>query len=115
MDATAMSARDAYTLLGLPYASPAHEVRAAYRRLVRRWHPDHNGASVQATVLTQVSAAYLKTTQKHSLWFDLQLVCGCLWLACARSEGPSAVLCGVPFDRMQSGHGPTEQATEPVF
>jgi DnaJ-class molecular chaperone len=44
----------AYAVLALPYGAPRSDVKAAYRRLVRRWHPDHNNASAESTRVTQM-------------------------------------------------------------
>jgi hypothetical protein len=32
--------KQAYHLLGVPHYSSAHVIKAAYRKLVKRWHPD---------------------------------------------------------------------------
>lgn len=47
-----------YANLELPYGAPADEVRAAYRRLMRRYHPDRhfNDADAQR-VATELSQA----------------------------------------------------------
>jgi DnaJ-domain-containing protein 1 len=52
---------DPHTVLGLsPEASEA-EVRAAYRQLAQRLHPDHNGGSPEAARrFTELHAAYVK-------------------------------------------------------
>jgi curved DNA-binding protein CbpA len=55
LDTTLMtSARAAYAVFGLTYGAPKCEVKAAYRSLVLQWHPDHNGASAESTLMTQV-------------------------------------------------------------
>jgi len=41
----ASTSRDPYTTLGVSPNAPDAEVRAAYRRLVKQYHPDHNGGS----------------------------------------------------------------------
>ncbi len=43
-----MAAADPYAVLGLTAAASESELRAAYRRLVKLHHPDHNGGSAQA-------------------------------------------------------------------
>jgi curved DNA-binding protein CbpA len=40
--------RDPYTVLGVSRDADAAEIRAAYRRLVKRHHPDHNPGDPQA-------------------------------------------------------------------
>ena len=49
-----ITAAAAYAVLGLPFGVPRSDVKAAYRRLVRRWHPDHNNASAESTRVTQM-------------------------------------------------------------
>jgi curved DNA-binding protein CbpA len=39
---------DPYATLGVTRSVSDHDLRAAYRRLVQRHHPDHNGGSVEA-------------------------------------------------------------------
>jgi DnaJ domain len=42
------SGRDPYQTLGVSPGASDEEVRSAYRRLVQRHHPDHNGGSAEA-------------------------------------------------------------------
>jgi len=45
-----------YANLELPIGAESEEIRAAYRRLMRRFHPDrHHGDSVKAEVATQLA------------------------------------------------------------
>jgi curved DNA-binding protein CbpA len=44
----ATMAFDPYATLGVTRGVSDHDLRAAYRRLVQRHHPDHNGGSVEA-------------------------------------------------------------------
>ena len=48
-----MSTSDAYAILGLPFGSPADELKKAYRTLVLRWHPNHNESCPKAMIMTQ--------------------------------------------------------------
>ena len=48
-----LSARAACAVLGLSYGAPKSEIKAAFRSLMRRWHPDHNNASAESTLMTQ--------------------------------------------------------------
>ena len=53
----------AYQALGLPLDASAHSIKQAYRRLLKRWHPDlyQSGTSVhaEATQMTQlINEAY---------------------------------------------------------
>lgn len=47
----AMTEADAYRVLGLAPGASLEEVRAAYRRLIRRVHPDLGGTSALAAML----------------------------------------------------------------
>jgi DnaJ-domain-containing protein 1 len=50
--------RQWYANLELPYGAGADEVRAAYRRLMRRYHPDlHHGDEAAQRVATELSQA----------------------------------------------------------
>lgn len=42
------AARDPYAVLGVDPGASDAEIRAAYRRLVKRYHPDHNGGSEES-------------------------------------------------------------------
>jgi len=47
-----------YANLELPYGAPSAEVRAAYRRLMRRYHPDmHHGNPEAEKAATELSQA----------------------------------------------------------
>jgi hypothetical protein len=48
-----MSRAEAYRVLGLAPGASVDEVRAAYRRLIRRVHPDHGGSSALAAMLNE--------------------------------------------------------------
>ena len=55
--------RKYYANLELPYGAPAAEVRAAYRRLIRRYHPDKHHADPEASkVATEITQ---KLRQAH--------------------------------------------------
>jgi hypothetical protein len=50
-DSGEMTRAEAYRVLGLAPGASLDEVRAAYRRLIRRVHPDHGGSSTLAAML----------------------------------------------------------------
>lgn len=50
-DAGALTDADAYRVLGLAPGASVEDVRAAYRRLIRRVHPDLGGTSALAALL----------------------------------------------------------------
>ncbi|MBN2798105.1 MAG: DnaJ domain-containing protein [Deltaproteobacteria bacterium] len=43
-----MPTRDYYNILGVNRKADAEEIKKAYRRLARQWHPDHNPGSAKA-------------------------------------------------------------------
>jgi curved DNA-binding protein CbpA len=54
-------ARDPYQTLGVGADASDRELRAAYRRLVQRHHPDHNGGSAEAARrFEEVQEAYAR-------------------------------------------------------
>jgi tetratricopeptide (TPR) repeat protein len=58
-----------YQLLGLEWGSPLPEIKAAYRRLARQYHPDmhpHNPTAVQAQFVA-LTHAYEQLLQAQSL------------------------------------------------
>jgi molecular chaperone DnaJ len=54
-----MDDRDCYATLGVPTGASEHDIRAAYRRLARRFHPDlHPGDARAAELFKRIKAAY---------------------------------------------------------
>lgn len=52
-------ARSLYDVLGVPRGASDAEIRAAYRRLAKRWHPDFNPGNPEAERrFKEISAAY---------------------------------------------------------
>jgi curved DNA-binding protein CbpA len=63
---TAKPRRDPYTTLGVSPGVPDEELRAAYRRLVRLHHPDHNGGSLESTRrFEEIQDAYSQITEQR--------------------------------------------------
>jgi hypothetical protein len=57
--------KQAYRVIGIPLSVSAHSIKLAYRRLVKRWHPDlypsGSPACVEATEMTKlINEAYSK-------------------------------------------------------
>lgn len=58
-----------YQVLGVPRAAGAEQIKAAYRKLAKRWHPDRNpGNPAAEEKFKGISAAYdvLSDPQKRS-------------------------------------------------
>ena len=53
-----MSTLDPYAVLGLEPGAPSAEVKAAYRRLARQWHPDKNDAPEAEARFREVATAW---------------------------------------------------------
>ncbi|TMH02195.1 MAG: molecular chaperone DnaJ [Betaproteobacteria bacterium] len=53
-----MSIELAYAELGLPLGASESEVRAAWRRLVSRWHPDRNASADAVNLMQRINSAY---------------------------------------------------------
>jgi DnaJ-class molecular chaperone len=50
---------DYYAVLGVPRTASGDEIKLAYKRLAKLWHPDKHGGSVDATARFQeIAAAY---------------------------------------------------------
>ncbi|XP_077992391.1 uncharacterized protein LOC144446493 [Glandiceps talaboti] len=58
-----LTREEAYRILELPKGAIEDDVRAAYKRLALRWHPDkHNNSEVATKKFQEVSAAYKRLT-----------------------------------------------------
>lgn len=53
-----ISIEDAYVALGIAPGAPAGEVKAAWRRLASRWHPDRNPTAEAAALMQRINGAY---------------------------------------------------------
>jgi DnaJ domain len=49
---------DPFAALELPPGASAQEIGAAYRRLAKRWHPDHGGGAAAAARMAEINVAY---------------------------------------------------------
>ena len=62
-------ARDPYEVLGVPHGASEDEIKAAYRRLAKKYHPDLNpGDQEAARKMNEVNAAYdqLKNPESYA-------------------------------------------------
>lgn len=65
-----MAQRDYYEILGVPRGASADEIRKAYRKLARQYHPDVNKGPEASRKFTEVQEAYdvLNDEQKRKLY-----------------------------------------------
>jgi len=65
-----MSQRDYYEVLGVPRSASAKQIKAAYRRLARTYHPDVNKAADAAEKFKEATAAYevLSDSDKRQMY-----------------------------------------------
>jgi DnaJ-class molecular chaperone len=62
-----MAPADPYAVLGLPPTADEAQLRAAYRRLVKLHHPDHNGGSAEAAQRFEaVQEAYAEIQRRRA-------------------------------------------------
>ncbi len=55
-----MNYKDYYEILGVPKSAPQKDIKSAYRKLARKWHPDANPTSAKAAEekFKEISEAY---------------------------------------------------------
>ena len=59
--------QDPYRVLGLEPGASDDEVKAAYRRLAKKYHPDVNGGSPEAEAkMKEINAAYSQIMNRHA-------------------------------------------------
>ena len=67
---TSMAKRDCYTVLGVARSATAAQIKAAYRKLARQYHPDVNKAPDAAAKFSEATEAYeiLSDSQKRKVY-----------------------------------------------
>ncbi|KAI8529443.1 hypothetical protein RHMOL_Rhmol12G0225100 [Rhododendron molle] len=65
-----MAAADYYSTLGVPRSATSKEIKAAYRRLARQYHPDVNKQPGATEKFKEISSAYevLSDEKKRALY-----------------------------------------------
>lgn len=63
---------DCYSILGVPAAATADEIRAAYRRLARQYHPDLNAGPQAEARMKEINEAYATLSDpERRRYYDL--------------------------------------------
>ena len=63
--------RDPYEVLGVPRTATDDEIKAAYRKLAKKYHPDLNGGSAQAEAkMKEVNEAYTLLIKHKGQGYD---------------------------------------------
>jgi len=65
-----LSRQEAFAELGVAEAAGDEEVRAAYKKLAREWHPDKNHAVEATERFQRINAAYHRLTQEDDAGYD---------------------------------------------
>ena len=62
--------RDYYEVLGVPRTADAEEIKRAFRRLARQYHPDVNKSPEAEAIFKEINEAYevLSDEQKRALY-----------------------------------------------
>ncbi|HPI04150.1 MAG TPA: DnaJ domain-containing protein [Candidatus Goldiibacteriota bacterium] len=58
--------KKAYLILGVRQGAAKHEIKSAYRRLAKKYHPDSAGAQKNDEMIKAVNAAYTLLMKKHN-------------------------------------------------
>uniref|UniRef100_A0A2N9II82 J domain-containing protein n=1 Tax=Fagus sylvatica TaxID=28930 RepID=A0A2N9II82_FAGSY len=95
---------DYYTTLGVPKSASSKEIKTAYRRLARQYHPDVNKQPGATEKFKEISAAYevLSDDKKRSL-YDQYGEAGVK----STVGGPSNAYTTNPFDLFETFFGPS--------
>jgi molecular chaperone DnaJ len=57
--------RSPYDVLGVAPGASADEVKVAYKKLAKQWHPDVNGDAAAATMFRDITTAYDTLSDAH--------------------------------------------------
>nr|POE61274.1 chaperone protein dnaj a6, chloroplastic [Quercus suber] len=95
---------DYYTTLGVPKSASSKEIKAAYRKLARQYHPDVNKQPGATEKFKEISAAYevLSDDKKRAL-YDQYGEAGVK----STVGGPSNAYTTNPFDLFETFFGPS--------
>jgi curved DNA-binding protein CbpA len=61
---------DHYRILGIEHAAESSQIKRAYYALAKRFHPDRFQRDADATLRSQIEAAYMKITQAYETLHD---------------------------------------------
>jgi len=69
-----MNRPDCYRILGLPYGAPKDDIKKAYRKLAKQWHPDVNHSPEATGKFKQINEAYQILTSEPPSIFDFSSI-----------------------------------------
>lgn len=70
-----MSQPDYYAVLGVPRSATVTQIKEAYRRLVRRYHPDVNRDAYDDARMKQINEAYkILSNMSRRTAYDIQML-----------------------------------------
>ncbi|KAG5523296.1 hypothetical protein RHGRI_035194 [Rhododendron griersonianum] len=101
-----MAAADYYSTLGVPRSATSKEIKAAYRRLARQYHPDVNKQPGATEKFKEISSAYeVLSDEKKRALYDRYGEAGVK--STVGGGGQAGAYTTNPFDLFETFFGPT--------
>lgn len=65
-----MNVLDCYKILGVSRGASQEEIKKAYRKLVKQWHPDYNKSPEADAKIREINRAYEMLTKERKTPYD---------------------------------------------